>query len=61
MRERFAFGTRTAKMQQTDRASGVHIASVKRLAGAIAQIGRVSIGSHPITGTRLIAIAGGTD
>jgi len=57
---RFALGTITAKMQETDRGSGVHIAIAKRLAGSIDTRLVASIDSHPITGTIQIAIAGGT-
>ena len=57
---RFAFGAITAKMQETDRGSGVHIPIAKRLAGTIDTRSVASIDSHPITGTIQIAIAGGT-
>ena len=57
---RFAFGAITAKMQGTDRGSGVHIAIAKRLGGTIDTRSVASIDSHPITGTIQIAIAGGT-
>ena len=57
---RFAFDVITAKMQETDRDSGVHIAIVKRLAGTIDTRSVASIDSHPITGTIQIAIADGT-
>ena len=56
----FAFGAIIAKMQETDRGSGVHIAIVKRLAGTIDTRSPASIDSHPIAGTIQIAIAGGT-
>ena len=57
---RFAFGVITAKMQEIDRGSGVHIAIANRLAGTIDTRSVASIDSHPITGTIQIAIAGGT-
>jgi len=57
---RFAFGAITAKMHETDRGSGVHIAIAKRLAGTMDTRSVASIDSHPITGTIQIAIAGGT-
>jgi hypothetical protein len=57
---RFAFGATTAKMQETDRGSRVHIANARRLAGTIDTRSIASIDSHPITGTIQIAIAGGT-
>jgi hypothetical protein len=56
----FAFGSITAEMQETDRGSGVHIAIVKCIAGAIDTRSVASIDSHPIIGTIQIAIAGGT-
>ncbi len=57
---RIAFGVITAKMRETEPGSGVQIAIVKRLAGAIDTRSVASIDSHPITGTIQIAIAGGT-
>ncbi len=56
----FAFGAMIAKMQETDRGSGVHIVIAKRLAGAIDTRSIASIDSHPITGTIQIAIADST-
>ncbi len=60
MRDRFAFGAITAKMQETERGCGVQIVIAKRLAGAIDTKSVAAIDRHPITGTIQIAIAGGT-
>jgi hypothetical protein len=57
---RFAFAAIIAKIQETDRGAGVHIAIAERLDGTIDSRSVASTDSHPITGTIQIAIAGGT-